>query len=347
MLPAPPHCATSRPPGRSDAGEVAEQRVVVGDPVERRGREDRVDRRRRPAAAARPRSATANATRSPNRASRSRAASTIDGDASSATTCPSGRRSASCSVTRPEPQPASSTVSSPRSGSRSRTFEPQRVIGWATRSYEAPSQSCGARALARLSQRPRAPSTAGARVPGRPSRPPRRPGRRSPIPFASAPAASSAAHTMTARCSASTEASVAACATSGGVPSAGGLSGWTWRPELRVVRVDVRHVRGQRRVERPGYDDEDDRRQERLPDPGDRVVDRRREPRVAHRDGRHERAGQRRDDQRQAEPEQQDHGHDVDQRRRRAAGRSWGRRARTATARCRPGPRPATAGRAP
>ena len=44
MLPAPPHCATSRPPGRQDGGEVREQRVVVGDPVEGRGRQDRVDR---------------------------------------------------------------------------------------------------------------------------------------------------------------------------------------------------------------------------------------------------------------------------------------------------------------
>ena len=44
MLPTPPHCATSRPPGRSDGGEVPEQRVVVGHPVEGRGRQDRVDR---------------------------------------------------------------------------------------------------------------------------------------------------------------------------------------------------------------------------------------------------------------------------------------------------------------
>ena len=32
MLPTPPHWATSRPPGRSDRGEVREQRVVIGRP---------------------------------------------------------------------------------------------------------------------------------------------------------------------------------------------------------------------------------------------------------------------------------------------------------------------------
>ena len=67
------------------------------------------------------RSATTNSTRSPNGASRSRAASTIRLDPSSATTWPRGSRSASSSVTRPLPQPASSTRSSPRSGSRSST----------------------------------------------------------------------------------------------------------------------------------------------------------------------------------------------------------------------------------
>ena len=112
---------------------------MVGDPVERRRREDRVHRRvdgqwleqvrdherdprrRRPDAGA------------PRRSSRR--------EPSSATTSPPGRRSSSCSVTRPEPQPASSTRSSPRSGSRSRTTEPQRVCGSATRSYVAASQS--------------------------------------------------------------------------------------------------------------------------------------------------------------------------------------------------------------
>ena len=45
MLPTPPHWATSQPPGRRTAREVREERVVIGDPVERGGRQDRVDRR--------------------------------------------------------------------------------------------------------------------------------------------------------------------------------------------------------------------------------------------------------------------------------------------------------------
>ena len=44
MLPVPPHWATSRPPGRMHGGEVPEERVVIGDPVEGGGREDRVHR---------------------------------------------------------------------------------------------------------------------------------------------------------------------------------------------------------------------------------------------------------------------------------------------------------------
>ena len=64
--------------------QVGEQRVVVEDPVEGRGGQDRVDRARRAAADA-PRSATTNSIRSPNGASRSRAASiiaarTVEGD---------------------------------------------------------------------------------------------------------------------------------------------------------------------------------------------------------------------------------------------------------------------------
>jgi hypothetical protein len=47
----------------------------------------------------------------------------------------------SASVTRPEPQPASSTRSFPRRGSRSRTSRPQRCCGSAIRSYAAASQS--------------------------------------------------------------------------------------------------------------------------------------------------------------------------------------------------------------
>ena len=42
MLPSPPHCATSCPPGRSAACRRAKQPIVIGDPVEGRGREDRI-----------------------------------------------------------------------------------------------------------------------------------------------------------------------------------------------------------------------------------------------------------------------------------------------------------------
>ncbi len=80
----------------------------------------------RRSARAAPRSATTYATRSPNRASRSRVASTIAADPSRAMTDPCGSRSASISVTRPLPHPASSTRSSPSSGRRSRTTVPQR-----------------------------------------------------------------------------------------------------------------------------------------------------------------------------------------------------------------------------
>ena len=62
------------------------------------------------------------------------AASIIDAEPSTAITRPSGSRSSSISVTRPEPQPASSTVSSPRSGSRSSTARPHSACGVPTRS---------------------------------------------------------------------------------------------------------------------------------------------------------------------------------------------------------------------
>ena len=90
--------------GAQRRAQAREQALVVGDPVEGGGREDRVhgllqlqleqvdDRARR------------------LRPSRSRAASTIDCDASTAITRPRGRRSISASVIRPEPQPASSTA---------------------------------------------------------------------------------------------------------------------------------------------------------------------------------------------------------------------------------------------
>ena len=66
--------------------------------------------------------------------SAARACSTIEGAESTATTRPRGRRSSSIRVTRPEPQPASSTVSSPRSGSRSSTRSAHSTCGPETRS---------------------------------------------------------------------------------------------------------------------------------------------------------------------------------------------------------------------
>ena len=84
MLPSPPHCATSRPPGAQRRVQPREQPLVVGDPVERRGREDRVERRSR----ARARAGRADAHVGAGQ-SRSRAASTIDCEASAAITCPS------------------------------------------------------------------------------------------------------------------------------------------------------------------------------------------------------------------------------------------------------------------
>ncbi len=107
-----------------DGGEVAEQRVAV----------DRMASTGSAIGIGRPRSATRNSIREPKRASRERAPSIIEGDPSTATTAPRGRRSASSSVTLPLPQPASMTRSSPRSGSLSSTAAPQAVIGFATRS---------------------------------------------------------------------------------------------------------------------------------------------------------------------------------------------------------------------
>ena len=123
-LPSPPHWATRRPPGRSAARRRAEEPVVVGDPVEGRGREDEVDRlvelqlgevgdagSRRGRRAARAPSRPSPRSRRP----RSR--------------CPCGSRSSSSAVTRPEPQPASSAASSPRSSSRSSTSIPHSNCG--------------------------------------------------------------------------------------------------------------------------------------------------------------------------------------------------------------------------
>jgi hypothetical protein len=102
--------------------QAPEQPVVVGDPVEGGGREDRVDRL---AEVELEQVADAQVRVGP---SRSRAASIIEGDSSIAITRPCGSRSISACVMRPEPQPASSTVSSPRSSRRSSTPRPSASI---------------------------------------------------------------------------------------------------------------------------------------------------------------------------------------------------------------------------
>ena len=111
MLPNPPHCATSQPPGRSTAARFSKsaswsitQWKVAVDSTASTGSAS---------GSGRPRSASTYVTWSPNLARRPRACSSIAAEKSSATTRPRGSRASSSSVTRPVPQPASSTVSSP------------------------------------------------------------------------------------------------------------------------------------------------------------------------------------------------------------------------------------------
>ncbi len=70
-----------------------------------------------------------------------RASVTIAGSASTATTRPRGSRSSSRAVTRPVPHPASSTVSSPASGSRSSTWSAMPSMTAETLWYDDASQS--------------------------------------------------------------------------------------------------------------------------------------------------------------------------------------------------------------
>ena len=125
-----------RPPRRRPAGSRCCRRRRTGPPAPRRasalaagcGRARRGRgssgrrrwRRRRPPA----RRAPARSGRRPCASSTGRrterTASTIEGEPSTATTRPRGSRSISIPVTRPLPQPASSTTSSPLSSSRSR-----------------------------------------------------------------------------------------------------------------------------------------------------------------------------------------------------------------------------------
>ncbi len=103
------------------------------------------------------RSATTYPTRSPNGERRVRACCTIALEPSTATTRPRGSRSTSRSVTRPVPQPASITRSSPWSSSRPTTASPHRVIGDAKRSYVTASHS--RLTTARLPERQRSSSS--------------------------------------------------------------------------------------------------------------------------------------------------------------------------------------------
>ena len=350
MLPAPPHCATSRPPGRRTRGEVREQRVVVGDPVERRRRQDRVDRRGS-IGSGRPRSATDVRHPIPEPAPAARALPRPSTARRRAR--PRARRAgarASCSVTRPEPQPASSTVSSPR--------ERQPVEdGRAPAGHRVGDAVVGrAVPVVRPCARPAAqPTAARLRRCGRLSALPRTGPRssprrdRSPMPFASAPAASSAAHTIDRevqridrRLRRRLRRPPAACL-------GRRVERLDLGPELRVVRVEARDGRARaprrttRRRRRRSRADE-----QRLPDPRDRVVDRRREARRC-RPGRSAMSvrRQRRDDEREPDPEQQDARQDVDERRRPAADSVDGSPSASVPRRaCRPGSARATAGRA-
>ena len=114
------------------------ERLVQAREQQRRGRRSSGRRRwRRPRRPVRRRTSSvrlAQSTVARSAGSAARACSTIEGAASTATTCPSGSRSSSIAVTRPEPQPASSTVSSPRSGSRSSTASAHATCGVETRS---------------------------------------------------------------------------------------------------------------------------------------------------------------------------------------------------------------------
>ncbi len=135
MLPAPPHCASIRPPGLSASNRRLKRRswsrIQWNTAFEKTAS---TGSRRRSSA----RSWSSTSARSPIF---SRALATIAGAASTAITLPFGTRSMTISVTRPLPQPASSTVSSPRSSSRSITAAAHSTCGVETRSYVAASQS--------------------------------------------------------------------------------------------------------------------------------------------------------------------------------------------------------------
>ena len=310
---ADPAALRDEPAARSqDRRQVAEQRVVVGDPVERGGREDRVDRAARAAAAAEVGHDELDPVAEPGQPlarGRDHRGRPVERDHP-----PARQPRARSSVTRPEPQPASRTVSSPASARRSSTAAaPAGHRGPATRSYvRRPSRGSGApvspgRRPARRRCR-REPATAVARVVAGTGPPAQ------PEPRHERPEQQQRAHSRIAR--------------------------WKRVDRGRFGRRDLRRASpGARRVQRlerrpdggiggiePGAasraprrrwpdGDEDQRPEEGLADPGDGVVDGRPEPRVAARDRAHEGARERRHDQRDADAEQEHGRQDVDERR--------------------------------
>ena len=165
MLPRPPHWATRRPPGCRVAEQRGEQRVVVVDPVEGGVGEDRVDRLgQRPA---RPGPGTA---RSPGRRAPPRRARPSTAPRRPRTRGPRAPGRPASPVTRPEPQPASSTTSSPSSGSRASCSSAQPNWGSETRSYVAASQSRRRPSRPASSASPSRPASRQAAHRGRPGR---------------------------------------------------------------------------------------------------------------------------------------------------------------------------------
>ena len=130
--PRSPLPRTARPGGRRAAaprGAARRARRGRGPSGRRRSRRRRPRARRAPARSGwpgRPWRARGRAPRARARPSRARSPRPPRGRAEAAR--------AAAVVTRPDPQPASSTVSSPRSGSRSRTFSAHSTCGAETRS---------------------------------------------------------------------------------------------------------------------------------------------------------------------------------------------------------------------
>ena len=175
-FPAPPHWAASGPSACSTSARLANNRSWSGTQwkvaVDRMASTGSIGMGSR-------RSCVTYAIRSCPR--RIRARSSIEGDASSATTSPRGSRSRSASVTWPVPHPASRTRSSPRSGNRlddghapPRHGDRQSVVGGGVPIVRHGGQASGAGAPARAATPPRRP-----RPPADPHRGPRRPRGRS------------------------------------------------------------------------------------------------------------------------------------------------------------------------